>query len=107
VKLERIRVIDLQLDPPITDADFDVEVRPGELVETRWSSEPVSQKERKEPTADIHTFRVDDSGSWSEVIVENGKERPRGAFRWWYAIGLLAIPLAYTIRRLYVRRTAT
>jgi hypothetical protein len=106
---ERMQIKELTLDPPVTDADFRIDVKPGMLVKKSvhgdvQPNDPGRPKEEK-------FYRIRDNGDWNEVVIANGVERSRWSLRsiWWVA-GLVtgAVTLAWGVRRWqHSRRSAT
>jgi hypothetical protein len=80
---ERIKVTELQVEPEIHGADFDIPIEPGMLVKKahiRPSGGPVTVADLSAETY----YRVSESGHPTEVIIDGGAERPRYfASSWW------------------------
>jgi hypothetical protein len=86
---ERIHVEEVTADPPVSDADFRVDVRPGMKIHqtTLTGTGPISEED-----ISTKTFRVGPDGTWNEVV--NGVEQPPSRPWLWWAAGLLLIPAA-------------
>jgi hypothetical protein len=86
--VRRFRVVELKLDPPVSDKDFQIEVPPGTLVAYYHHQPPPPGEvlEKEEPKLEL--YRVKEGGDLQQVIIENGIERPVSSFAWWW----LAVP---------------
>jgi hypothetical protein len=85
--LERMRVAELQVDPPISDADFQIEPWPGVRIEDR------TYEENPGPTGQIKStskrFVVADDGQWVEVV--NGVAQSPPSHRRYWLTGSVAV----------------
>lgn len=75
---ERMRVDQLLLDPGVTDADFDIEIRPGMLVARVTTETPAPGKFATKGKTRL--YRAEKGGGLREVIFEKGVERPAPSF---------------------------
>jgi hypothetical protein len=83
--VQRIRVEEMEVNPPVSDADFKVEIRPGMKVRqfTYTGSGPLNEDD----VMSSKEFRVGSDGAWNEIV--NGVEQPPSRPWWWWAAGLL------------------
>lgn len=104
VWISRHRVEELRLDPPVSDADFRFEEKPGMLVREYVYATPNPTGPDPEPKAT--TYRIGEEGKRREVVIEGGIER-RVGFRWWWAAPLVPavlLPAWLAYRRVKWRR---
>jgi hypothetical protein len=78
---ERLRVDEVEVGPAVSKADFQIDVRPGMLVEqTQLGGTPDHPMSSQAATTKY--FHVDANGSWNEVV--DGVEQKRSwAWLWW------------------------
>jgi hypothetical protein len=92
VFLQRMRVEELTLEPPLRDADFQIEEKPGMLVTHLTYSAPLAGQgwaETPEPTTSH--YRLGENGSRYQVVFVDGEERRLGYSRWWWTAALLVL----------------
>jgi hypothetical protein len=97
--LEQLNVVSLQLAPTTTDADFELDLKPGMLLkETHFGGSSADQpgllnQEEK-------YFRVTDSGGLDEVTFSGSQERRVAVRRWMYlSFGLLITLILLVVLR--------
>jgi hypothetical protein len=98
--VERMRVMERELNANTAEAEFDIPVRPGMVVQKVRYGEKAGA-----PTslpAEQRTFRVGEWGQWNEIV--NGVERPNLSWLVWVLVAALsALALAglgvFAVRR--------
>jgi hypothetical protein len=90
---ETMAVSTTNVDPVVSDEDFQLKIEPGMRVETANVSEPtIASDPVSYKILAKKSYRVMPNGSWQEIIVVDGVEKPRfNLWAWWY---LVAIPIA-------------
>lgn len=97
--VDQLRVQEIVFDPPSTDADYQVEVRPGMRVMESTFDDPGTSPAG--PGVQRRYFRVADNGHWDELV--GTSEQVRGVARtYWFGVPAVAVSacvLWYVIRR--------
>lgn len=114
--IKRARVDALEIDPPVSAADFRIAEEPGMLVTTGFY--PGSGSELLPPMTHVRNFRIDKDGKRREVVFEpstpggaNVVEKPIARNRWvWWAIGVAVaggiLAGVYWVKRMRARHVA-
>ncbi len=101
--IEQLRVEEVRLDPPVSDADFDIEEQPGMLVDHATYAPPKAGTWWDAPEPERTLYRIDEGGQRHEVLIEDGVERRRGSRSWWLATALIPL-VALSVWLLYRRK---
>lgn len=94
--LERMVVEKREIDPKVSDEDYQIAEKPGmRVIRYRY---PEPSPGNPQPASQSKTFRVQENGKLQEVSLEDGVETPVNRYSWWWlalipAIGLGAWPL--------------
>lgn len=99
--VSRVRVSSRSLERTVTDGEFDLAHRPNELVTERTNEGTMPDSRKRSPAT---YYRADERGRLSEVMIENGVERPRRGWWPWIAGGAAAVVVARHVAR---RRRST
>lgn len=88
----RMRVQERTIDPPVSDADFRLEARPGMLIEEREYLEPKTDRPLVDPESKVKLYRLGEEGEREEVPDPYGRPQPAEPRNWlpWLAAGLVA-----------------
>lgn len=83
VRLERMHVSELELDCPVSGKEFTAEERPGMFIVRKKFGKPIASIQPRVLETNENFYRVNDSGSRVEVVIDNGVEHRRWARLWW------------------------
>ena len=105
---ETMTVTAISVDPNVTDKDFQVQIEPGMRVDTFEVSEPMIVSDPGSyKILEKKNYRVLPNGSWQEITVDNGVERPRfSMWNWWYvpAVPMVGVAVYVAWRRWSTRK---
>jgi hypothetical protein len=112
VEVSRFTVESMEVDPPVTNADFVLPIPPGSIVGVQTFPEEGIGLDPHKPANGI--FRVDSSGKWIPLGEETGfttgdgrvlpPESPSRRWLWWSGAALIGLVTVATIVVLYRRR---
>lgn len=88
--LERMHIDELEIDPPVSDTDFRVDIKPGMIVQRVTYPGSPDQIISPDPNPRRPEFRVDQNGVWKAV---NGPE-PRSLWLIYLGVGVPTLVLA-------------
>jgi hypothetical protein len=87
IRLERMRLEEVTPNPPMKDSDFEVEIKPGMIIQRVDLAGSPDSIQVPRPKED-RLFRVAENGEWNPII--NGVEQPRRWPAWvWWAGGII------------------
>lgn len=99
INVARLRVEEFTIEPAVTDTNFQVEIKPGMIINEDDYAASASEKNRLGYQRKL--YRVSAGGSWEE-IGSRGEPLPNRA-RWGW-LGLLAVPVVAALAYLWWRR---
>jgi hypothetical protein len=91
-QVERMRVEEVTINPPCTDAAFRVDIKPGmRISETKFGGSP--DQLGIPPTLEEKTHRVADDGRWNPIVDGVEQARRWTDYAWWGLLALLGAGL--------------
>lgn len=94
LRVNRMRVESIEVNPAITDADFEIGPKPGALV-AHVAHRPSTQENPYPEPESTKLYRIDEHGRSREVTFEGGIERPVArAVLWKWLVGSVIVAFA-------------
>lgn len=96
----RMRVTKLEVNPPASAEDFEIEAKPSSRIEERTYGE--SPSPLVSPTASVRVFELNEAGEKKEIPDPYGRERTPQPTRWWVWVAVVGASLmvaAFAIHR--------